>query len=40
MASVSGIFFWGLAFTTLRSRKPSRLSTSAMVLGAGNWPSL
>jgi len=40
MASVSGIFFWGLAFTTLRSRKPIRLSTSAMVLGAGNWPSL
>src|SRR6516225_6753096 len=39
MASVSGIFFWGLALTTLRSRKPRRLRTSAMVLGEGNWSS-
>src|SRR5919199_5031394 len=37
MASVSAIFFWGLAFTTLRSRKPIRLSTAAIVLGEGNW---
>src|SRR5262249_11207907 len=37
MASVSAIFFCGLAFTTLRSRKPSRLSTAAIVLGEGNW---
>jgi len=37
MASVSGIFFWGLAFTTLRRRKPRRLSTVAIVLGAGSW---
>src|SRR5512145_345951 len=37
MASVSAIFFCGLAFTTLRSRKPRRLSTSAIVLGEGNW---
>lgn len=36
MASVSGIFFWGLAFTTLRRRKPRRLSTVAIVLGAGS----
>src|SRR5262247_1724236 len=37
IASVSAIFFWGLAFTTLRSRNPSRLSTAAIVLGEGNW---
>ena len=36
MASVCAIFFCGFALTTLRSRKPSRLSTVAIVLGAGN----
>src|SRR5262249_55325525 len=40
IASVSGIFFCGLAFTTLRSRNPMRLSTSAIVEGEGNWASL
>jgi MFS family permease len=35
MASVWGIFFCGLAFRTLRRRKPNRLSTFAIVLGAG-----
>ena len=40
MASVSLIFFWGLAFTTLRNRKPIRFKTSAMVLGEGNCSSL
>src|SRR4029450_2124062 len=38
--TVSLIFFWGLAFTTLRNRKPSRFNTSAMVLGEGNCSSL
>ena len=37
MASVSLIFFWGLALTTFRQRNPMRLSTWAMVLGAGSW---
>src|SRR5262249_6119336 len=37
MASVSAIFFWGLAFTTVRSPNPSRWSTAAIVLGAGHW---
>ena len=40
MVSVSGIFFWGLAFTTLRNRKPIRFKTSAMVLGEGNCSAL
>src|ERR1043166_1583192 len=39
MASVAAIFFCGLALITLRSRKPRRLSTTAMVLGEGNWAS-
>src|SRR5215510_12285276 len=39
MASVSSIFFCGLACTTLRSRNPRRLSTSAIVEGAGTWSS-
>src|SRR4029434_8450365 len=39
MASVSLILFCGLALTTLRSRKPMRLRTSAIVLGEGNWSS-
>jgi len=40
MASVAAIFLCGFAFTTLRSRKPRRFSTSAMVEGAGSWASL
>src|SRR5512134_2678255 len=39
IASVSAIFFCGLALTTLRNRKPIRLSTSAIVLGEGNCSS-
>src|SRR4029453_17475214 len=39
MASVSLIFFWGLALTTLRNRKPLRLSTPAIVLGVGKSSS-
>src|SRR5262245_25076750 len=39
MASVSALFFGGLALITWRSRKPRRLSTTAMVLGEGNWSS-
>ena len=40
IASVSAIFFCGLALTTLRNRKPMRLSTSAIVLGEGNCSAL
>ena len=40
IASVSLIFFWGLALTTLRRRKPMRFSTAAIVEGAGSWSSL
>ena len=40
IASVSAILFCGLALTTLRNRKPIRLSTSAMVLGEGNCSAL
>ena len=40
IASVSAIFFCGLALTTVRNRKPIRLSTSAMVLGEGNCSAL
>ena len=40
LVSVSLIFFWGLAFTTLRNRKPIRFNTAAMVLGEGNCSSL
>ena len=40
IASVSAIFFCGLALSTLRNRKPIRLSTSAMVLGEGNCSAL
>jgi hypothetical protein len=36
MASVSAIFFCGVALTTWRRRKPRRLSTSAIVLGEGH----
>src|SRR5215471_1444472 len=37
MVSVSLIFFWGLALSTFRKRNPIRLSTWAIVLGAGSW---
>jgi len=40
IASVSASFFCGLAFITLRRRKPRRLSTSAIVLGEGNCSAL
>lgn len=40
IASVSLIFFCGLALTTLRRRKPMRFSTAAIVEGAGSWSSL
>src|SRR5215831_3747159 len=40
IASVSLIFFCGLALITLRRRKPRRLSTAAIVEGAGSWSSL
>src|SRR4030095_12201448 len=40
MASVSAIFFCGWALRTLRTRKPIRLSPSAMVLGAGHGSAL
>ena len=40
IASVSAIFFCGLALTTLRHRKPRRWSTAAMVLGAGHGAAL
>ncbi len=40
IAAVSLLFFWGLAFTTLRHRKPIRFKTSAMVLGEGNCSAL
>src|SRR2546425_778518 len=40
IASVSLSFFCGLAFTTLRKRKPMRLSTSAIVLGEGSCSAL
>ena len=40
IASVSAILFCGLALTTLRNRKPIRLSTSAMVLGEGHCSAL
>ena len=36
MASVSAIFFWGLALTTVRSRNPIRWRTTAIVEGAGS----
>jgi len=39
IASVAAIFFCGLALTTLRSRKPRRFSTSAIVLGEGTCSS-
>jgi len=40
LASGCAIFFCGFALRTLRSRKPSRLSTVAIVLGAGTCFSL
>jgi hypothetical protein len=40
IASVSLIFFGGLALPTLRRRKPMRLSPSAIVEGAGSWSFL
>jgi hypothetical protein len=40
MASGSASFLCGLALTTLRNPKPSRLRTSAMVLGEGNCSAL
>jgi hypothetical protein len=32
-------FFWGLAFSTGRSRSPLRFKTSAIMLGDGARPS-
>src|SRR3954447_15515625 len=33
-------FFWGLLLTTVRRRKPRRLSLAAMVGTEGNWSSV
>jgi hypothetical protein len=40
IAAGSLLFFWGVAVTTWRRRKPLRCSTAASVEGAGSWSSL